>query len=43
MVKRVGDNYGIYSYTVCVTQQGTVTFTIRFTTDDIVTEVADED
>ena len=26
-----------------VTQQGVVTFTIRFTTDDIVAEVADED
>ena len=25
-----------------VTQQGTVTFTLRFTTDDVVTEVADE-
>lgn len=25
-----------------VTQQGTVTFTIRFTTEDVVTEVADE-
>jgi hypothetical protein len=25
-----------------VTQQSTVTFTIRFTTDDVVTEVADE-
>jgi len=25
-----------------ITQQGTVTFTIRFTTDDVVTEVADE-
>jgi len=25
-----------------VTQQGTVTFTIRFTTGDVVTEVADE-